>query len=142
MALKVKRAAKQKKKYLKSKAKLKKPPKKARISKSDSELSRIGRELRRDSRPAMFRSGGSEDSTSKLVKLDAEARTDSMMSYYRDMMFRCVKCDGKFDHKASLPPLEYELKCPHCSEVHVLKFTPASNLFTVQSKTVDVMENV
>lgn len=140
MAAKGKRSKKTGKKHLKTRAKAK-PQKKARASRSDSEMSRIGRELRRDSRPAMFRTEPSEESRSKLVKLDAEARDDSLMSYYRDMMFRCVKCDGKFDHKASLPPLEYELKCPHCSEVHVLRFTPASNLFTVQSKTVDVMED-
>jgi hypothetical protein len=105
----------------------------------DPELAAMDRELRKNNRPAMFDSVETESSKSKLVQLEEEANEDNLKTYYKNMAFKCVKCDGRFDHQANLPPIEYELKCPHCNEIHMLRFTPASKLFTVNSGTMDIL---
>jgi hypothetical protein len=135
MAAKTKKT-KTKGKTIQRKIKLSKA--KMHVKPADKVIAAIGKELRSNTRPAMFRDAGTDGSKSKLVRLDEEASEDALMTYYKNMVLRCIKCDGKFDHKASLAPVEYELKCPHCNEVHMLRLTPASGLFTVQSKTVEV----
>jgi DNA-directed RNA polymerase subunit RPC12/RpoP len=97
----------------------------------------MGRELSKNTRPQMFETDRTAEK-SKLVKLD-EADDDAMKSYYKNLQLRCVKCDGSFQHKADLPLVEYEIKCPHCSESHILKFKPTSRLFTMQSSSVELL---
>jgi len=110
-----------------------------KAKKVNSVLAKMGKELRVDSKSAMFCREPAA-LKSKLVQLEEESGDDGLKSYYKNMMFRCVKCDGSFTHKTSLPYVEYKIKCPHCSEAHILKFKPTSRLFTVHSDTVDVLD--
>jgi hypothetical protein len=103
-------------------------------------LAAMGKELRVDTKASMF-GGDMQRIKSRLVQLEEAGPGDTMRSYYKDMVLRCVKCDGSFNHKTDLPLMEYQIKCPHCNEAHVLKFKPASRLFTVQSNTVDVLDS-
>jgi hypothetical protein len=103
-------------------------------------LAEIGRELGADNKASMF-GGDGQGMKSRLVQLDEAAPGDLLRSYYKNMVLHCVKCDGSFSHKADLPLMEYQIKCPHCAEAHVLKFKPASRLFTVQSDSVDVLDS-
>jgi hypothetical protein len=137
MTAKAKPGKKTKQAPKKAKAVKKLKAAKAKGRKVDPLIAEMGREIKANSRPSMFgQSGGGHSKLVQLVEGD-----DAVESFYKNMLFKCVKCDGSFDHKAKLPLVAYEVKCPHCSEVHVLRFKPTSRLFTVNSKTLDVLDD-
>ena len=111
---------------------------KERHKAADSELSSMGAELQADTKSTMF--GAELGFDSKLVHMEEDDK-DEMGAYYQKMVLKCMKCDNRFDHEASLSPIEYELTCPSCNVSHLLKFRPKSRLFTVHSETIDVVDS-
>jgi len=100
-------------------------------------FSTVGREISGDTRAIMF--DGMAKGKSKLLSLDEESGVDGV-SYVKDVLLKCVGCEGTFSHRARLPDIAYQIACPHCAREHVLVFTPASRYFTLSSGTVEVSD--
>ena len=108
---------------------------KALAKPADPQMQEMSRDLRANNKATMF---GKTGDPNQMVKLEA---ADELGSYYTNMYLQCTKCDSCFDHEAQLQPFEYVIKCPQCNEEHVLLFRPATLYFTVNSKTVDVLDS-
>lgn len=113
---------------------------KDRLKAVDRELAAIEGELVADTTSKMFAGGASSDL--KLVHMrEGGDSGDGMRGYYKSMVLRCMKCNERFSHEATVSQIEHELTCPACGESHLMRFKPSSKFFTVHSKTVDVVKH-
>lgn len=122
----------------KKKAKVKKKAKAKKARAVDRVASEIEQGLMGDTESVMF--GGRGPSETKLVAMKETGKKE-LKEYFGRMALRCTKCKGNFDHDARIKPIVQELSCPSCNQDHVMKFKPASRLFKVHSKTVDIVDS-
>jgi hypothetical protein len=95
-------------------------------------LAVVGNDIKQDSRATMFEA----PAHSKLVHEAGVADFDD--GAFKSIRLRCIGCEGSFDEKVGLTPVEYRVKCPHCSRIHILVLKPANDTFTVFSETADL----
>lgn len=93
-----------------------------RLKRVDKELALIEKELRI---PLESRVLAQEFRGRELVEMNVED-TRNLRKFYRNFVFKCMKCLGRFEHNLEFKTIKRKITCPACGKSHGICITPSS----------------
>ncbi|MBU0763137.1 MAG: hypothetical protein KKD39_08945 [Candidatus Altiarchaeota archaeon] len=99
----------------------------------EKDLTKLGKDLSQDNSSTMF-DAEFAGLPHKIVHLE---RVSGESTLSKRLNLKCSSCESDFTQETQVKPIEVEVLCPECNEIHILKFVP-SRVFAVNSETAEV----
>ena len=117
-----------------------------RLKRVDKELALIEKELREGRGASKLVEADLRKLETRLMHLDLEETQpktiDEHKKFYRNFIFKCKTCKGRFDKKINVAPIKKKLVCPACGKDHTMGLTPSSRFYHVQhSKDIEIRKS-